>query len=35
MLAAVLVIAALGTILIGAFGWIERRFAPWKESLGR
>lgn len=33
MLAAVLVIALLGTILIGAFGWIEKRFAPWKESL--
>lgn len=33
MLAAVVVIAALGTILIGAFSYIERRFAPWKESL--
>lgn len=35
MLAAVLVVALLGTILIGAFGWIEKRFAPWKESLGK
>ena len=33
MLAAVLVIALLGTILIGAFGWIESRFAAWKEGL--
>ena len=35
MLAAVLVIALLGTLLIGAFGWMEKRFAPWKQSLGR
>lgn len=33
MLAAVVVIALLGTLLIGAFSYIERRFAPWKESL--
>ena len=33
MLAAVVVIAALGTLLIGAFSYIERRFAPWKQSL--
>lgn len=33
MLAAVIVVAALGTVLIGAFGYLERRFAPWKESL--
>lgn len=33
MLAAVVVIALLGTILIGAFGWLERRFAAWKESM--
>lgn len=32
MLAAVLVIALLGTVLIGAFGWLEKRFAAWKES---
>ena len=33
MLAAVVVIAALGTLLIGALGLLERRFAAWKESL--
>lgn len=33
MLAAVVVIGLLGTTLIGAFGWLERLVAPWKESL--
>lgn len=31
MLAAVLVIAALGTIIIGGLGLVEQRFASWKE----
>lgn len=33
MLAAVLVIATLGTVLIGICGWLEKRFASWKETL--
>lgn len=33
MLAAVVVIAVLGTVLIGALGLLERRFAAWRESL--
>lgn len=33
MLAAVVVIGLLGTVLIGAFGWLERKVAPWKEGL--
>lgn len=32
MLAAVVVIGLLGTVLISAFGWLERRFAGWKED---
>lgn len=32
MLAAVVVIGLLGTILIGAFGLLEKRFARWKSS---
>ena len=32
MLAAVVVIGLLGTILISAFGWLEKRFAGWKQS---
>lgn len=32
MLAAVVVIGSLGTLLIGAFGLLERRFAAWKQS---
>ncbi len=32
MLAAVVVIGLLGTLLIGAMGLLERRFASWKES---
>ena len=32
MLAAVVVIGLLGTLLIGAFGLLERRFAAWKQS---
>lgn len=35
MLAAVLVIALLGTVLISSMGWLERRFAGWKESTAR
>lgn len=32
MLAAVIVVAALGAIIIGGLGVLERRFASWKES---
>jgi len=32
VLLGVVVIGLLGTILISAFGWLEKRFAGWKES---
>lgn len=32
MLAAVIVVAALGAVFIGGLGLVERRFASWKES---
>jgi len=35
MLAAVVVVALLGTVLISSMGWLERRFAGWKESTAR
>lgn len=33
MLAAVVVVGALGTVLISAFGLLERHFAAWKEDM--